>query len=309
MGGVLTGFGIIAVVILAGYLLARSGVAGPQGQFVLNRVAFFVATPALLFYTLAHAEIATMFSSRLPLAAMTAFGAAGLFLLLAPLVRRGKKRTVPEQALGALSASLLNANNIGLPVALYVFGDYAEVVPVLLFQLLILNPIVLIVLDLGTSGRVTLRGILSQPFRNPMVIASALGVLVAVSGITIPEAVFEPFHIIGGAAIPMILIAFGMSLHGSKPLAAGEHTGEIILASLIKVAVMPALALGFGVLVLGISGPELTAAVMISALPTAQNVYNFASRYNVGMVASRDTVLLTTVLAVPALSLIAALMM
>ncbi|RLP74541.1 AEC family transporter [Mycetocola tolaasinivorans] len=309
MGGVLTGFGIIAVVIFAGYLLARSGAAGPQGQFVLNRVAFFVATPALLFYTLAHAEIATMFSSRLPLAALSAFGAAAIYLLLSPLVRRGRTRTTPELALGALGASLLNANNIGLPVALYVFGNYAEVVPVLLFQLLILNPIILIVLDLGTSGKVTLGRVLSQPFRNPMVIASMLGVLVAVSGIKIPDAVYEPFHIIGGAAIPMILIAFGMSLHGSKPLAGGEHTGEIILASLIKVAVMPALALGIGSLVLGIEGPELAAAVMIAALPTAQNVYNFASRYNVGLVAARDTVLLTTVLAVPALSLIAALMM
>lgn len=310
MDGVLTGFGIIAAIIVAGYFLERSAVAGPQAQFALNRVAFFVATPCLLFYTLAHSEIAALFSSRLPLAALSAFSAALVFIVLSRLfLRRARPRTAAEMTIGALSASLLNANNIGLPVAIYVFGDYTEVVPVLLFQLLIMNPIALSILDFSTAKKVTLGSILSQPIRNPMVIASAIGVLVAVSGVHIPDAVFEPFHIIGGAAIPMILLAFGMSLHGSKPLRGGPDTGDIWLASLIKVAVMPALAYLFGVYLLGLEGPTLTAAVMVSALPTAQNVYNFASRYNVALVMSRDTVLLTTVLSIPALSLIAVLMM
>jgi predicted permease len=46
----------------------------------------------------------------------------------------------------------------------------------------------------------------------------------------------------------------------------------------------------------------------MSALPTAQNVYNFAARYQRGVVVSRDTVLVTTIASVPALLLIAALL-
>jgi malonate transporter len=48
MGGVLIGFAIIGFVILVGYVIERAGIAGPEGGRVLNRVAFFVATPAFL---------------------------------------------------------------------------------------------------------------------------------------------------------------------------------------------------------------------------------------------------------------------
>ena len=48
--------------------------------------------------------------------------------------------------------------------------------------------------------------------------------------------------------------------------------------------------------------------VTVSALPTAQNIFNFASRYDRGVVVARDTVLITTIAAIPALVIIAALL-
>ena len=63
-----------------------------------------------------------------------------------------------------------------------------------------------------------------------------------------------------------------------------------------------------GSLVFGLHGHALFAVVALAALPTAQNVYNFAARYERGIPIARDTVLLTTLLAVPALLLIAALL-
>ena len=47
---------------------------------------------------------------------------------------------------------------------------------------------------------------------------------------------------------------------------------------------------------------------VIAALPTAQNVFTHAVRYNQGVVLARDAIFLSTVLAVPALILIAALL-
>jgi predicted permease len=45
--------------------------------------------------------------------------------------------------------------------------------------------------------------------------------------------------------------------------------------------------------------------VALGALPTAQNVFNFASRYQRGEALARDTVLVTTIAAIPALLIIA----
>jgi predicted permease len=119
--------------------------------------------------------------------------------------------------------------------------------------------------------------------------------------------IVQPLTILGGAAVPMVLLAFGMSLRGTPPLKAGEHRGEVIVASAIKGVVMPAIAFLLGRFVFGLAGQELFAVVAIAALPSAQNVFNYAARYRVGETIARDTVLLTTLLAVPVLLATAAL--
>jgi malonate transporter len=304
MGGVLIGFAIIGFVILVGYVIERAGIAGPEGGRVLNRVAFFVATPALLFTVLVHADVRVFFSPFL--ATVLVSVACGVVLYVA--VSLAFFRTpLAETTLGAAASTYVNANNIGLPVAIYVLGSAQYVAPVLLLQLLVLAPLTLTILDVSTRGRVSLRSIVTQPLRNPMIIAS-VAVLIAVLGIQVPAPVLAPLGILGGAAIPMVLLAFGMSLHGQRLLKAGSGRKRVAVASAIKVAAMPLIAYLVGRFVFGLAGPELFAVVTVSALPTAQNIYNFSARYNRGTVVARDTVLVTTIASIPALLVIAALL-
>jgi len=283
----------------------RTGVAGESAGRVLNRIAFFVATPALLFTVLAHADVQVLFSAFLATVLCSVVVGMLVYLLLARLFFHAP---VAETVLGITSATYVNANNIGLPVAIYVLGSAQYVAPVLLLQLLVLAPITLTILDASTRGRVSVRGILTQPLRNPMIIASVLGVLVAASGIPVPDAVIAPLEIIGGAAIPLVLMSFGMSLHGQRLLKAGTGRKQVAVATLIKVVLMPVIAYLFGRFVFGLAGAELFAVVTVSALPTAQNIFNFASRYGRAEVVTRDTVLVTTIAAIPALVIVAALL-
>jgi malonate transporter len=305
VGGVLVGFSIIGFVILVGYVVERSGVAGESAGRVLNRIAFFVATPALLFTVLAHSDVRVLFSAFLATVLCSVVAGMLLYVLLARLFFRAP---LPETVLGATSATYVNANNIGLPVAIYVLGSAQYVAPVLLLQLLVLAPITLGILDASTRGRVSVRGILTQPLRNPMIIASVLGVIVAIVDMPVPTAVMAPLDIIGGAAIPLVLMSFGMSLHGQRLFRAGTGRKQVAAATLIKVALMPVIAYLIGRFGFGLSGAELFAVVTVSALPTAQNIFNFASRYDRAVVVTRDTVLLTTIAAVPALVIVAALL-
>lgn len=305
MGGVLIGFAIIGFVILVGYVIERTGIAGAGAGRVLNRITFFVATPALLFTVLVHADVRVFFSTFLA----TVLCSVALGVILYVAVAQVFLRTpVAETTLGATASTYVNANNIGLPVAIYVLGSAQYVAPVLLLQLLVLAPLTLTILDVSTRGHVSLRSIVTQPLRNPMIIASVVAVLIATLGITVPAPVLAPLEILGGAAIPMVLMAFGMSLHGQRLLKAGSGRKQVAVASLIKVAVMPVIAYVFGRFVFGLAGSELFAVVTVSALPTAQNIYNFSARYNRGTVVARDTVLVTTVASIPALLVIAALL-
>ena len=301
----LTGFAIIGVVILAGYVIGRTGIGGPGAGFVLNRVAFFVATPALLFTIMAHADIGILASPFFRVSVLAIVTAAVLYLAVGVFVLHQK---LPELTLATASSSYVNANNIGLPVAIYVLGDPVYVAPVLLIQLLFMAPTALALLDISVTGNASFRSIITQPVRNPMIIASLLGVLVSLFGIPLPDAVLAPLDLIGQAAIPMVLMAFGISLHGQKPLRAGSGRKQVLTASFIKVVLMPVAAYLLGEFVFHLPPDDLFAAVAVAALPTAQNIYNFSARYERGEVPARDTVLLTTVASVPAMFLIAALL-
>lgn len=296
MLGVFTGFGIIAVIIAAGYLIARFNVAGPSPEIALSRVAFFVATPALLFTVLARSDVQVLFSGYLLVAAISAIGTSLVFLLLSRLFFR---MSAGDTIIGTSAAGYVNSNNIGLPVAIYVIGSPEFVAPVLLLQLIVLSPIILGLLDTVSSGAVSLRRILTQPVRNPMIIASALGLAVAILGIPIPEAVMEPFDIVGGAAIPMVLMVFGMSLRGRPPLVdAGSRLASIVAIGLKSVG-MPAVAFVLGEFVFALPPDQVLAATVMAALPTAQNIHQFAMRYERGTAIARDVVLLSTLVSMP----------
>ena len=299
MLGVLAGFFVVWSIILVGMFVGRRNVLGENARSVLSALTFFVASPALLFETLSKAKLHDVFAAPLLVTAAGAMVTAAIFFVI---VRFLLKRTVPESLMSSMSASLANSANLGIPIAVYVLGDAGYVAPLLIFQLAFFTPLFLMALDATTSShRTTPAGFALMILKNPMIVGSALGLVVAGTGWQVPELVMQPIHLIGGAAIPAMLIAFGMSLNGSRPLqAAAGRRIDTLLASAFKLVVHPAIAYLVARLI-GMEGQALFAVVVTSALPTAQNVFVAASRYRTGITVAKDTVLITTVVAVPAM--------
>ncbi|MDQ0120034.1 putative permease [Pseudarthrobacter defluvii] len=287
-------------IILVGWFVGRQRILGDNARPVLSGLTFFVASPALLFETLSKARLQEVFAEPLLVTAVAAITTAAIFFALA---RFWLKRALPESLMSAMSASLANSANLGIPIAVYVLGDASYVAPLLIFQLAFFTPMFLMILDSSTSThRTTPLGFFLMILRNPMIVGSGLGLLVAGTGFQVPALVMEPIHLIGGAAIPAMLIAFGMSLNGTRPLQASSgRRVDTLLASGFKLVVQPALAYVFARFALGMEGHALFAVVVTSSLPTAQNVFVAASRYQTGLTVAKDTVLITTVVAVPAM--------
>ncbi|KRE68199.1 AEC family transporter [Arthrobacter sp. FX8] len=300
MLGVLAGFFVVWCIILVGWFVGRRRILGDNARPVLSGLTFFVASPALLFETLSKARLQEVFAEPLLVTAAAAITTAAIFFAVA---RLWLKRALPESLMSAMSASLANSANLGIPIAVYVLGDASYVAPLLIFQLAFFTPMFLMILDSSTSThRTTALGFFLMILRNPMIVGSGLGLLVAGTGFQVPALVMEPIHLIGGAAIPAMLIAFGMSLNGTRPLqASAGRRVDTLLASGFKLVVQPALAYVFARFALGMDGHALFAVVVTSALPTAQNVFVAASRYQTGLTVAKDTVLITTVVAVPAM--------
>ncbi|MEU1042377.1 AEC family transporter [Streptomyces sp. NPDC005551] len=305
MRGVLTGFGVIAVVIAVGYVIGRRGHLGESGREVLTKLAFHVASPALLFTTLAGADLSVVFSSRLLVTAMSTAVAAGVFVAVGVVRRWGVGRTT----IGALCSSYVNSGNLGIPIAVYVLGDASLVAPVLLFQLIGVTPVALTVLDLaGRDAKGPWWQRLVTPLRNPVAAGSLAGVAVSASGLRVPGPVLDPLTLIGNMSVPAVLLAFGISLCGSTLPGRGPDRHPVLLSVALKSLGQPLVAWALAAGVFGLTGAPLLDVVVTSALPAAQNLFTYASRYGTGEVLARESILLSTVLSVPVLVVVAALL-
>jgi malonate transporter and related proteins len=306
VAGILEGFAVIVVVIAVGYLLARRGTLTPQSQRVLSEVVFYVGAPALLFLTLAESDVGAVVSSGLVVTAVSSAVAGMAYVVVAGGIWH---RSAADTTIGAIASSYVNAGNLGIPIAVYVLGNAEYVAPVMLWQLVVIAPIAFAVLDAAAVGRrPPLIRVVSRPFRNPVTVSSGLGLLFAVMGWRLPEVLARPIELIGGMSVPAALLAFGVSLHGAPIPGSESNRRDVGLVALLKNIVDPLVAYAIGRFALHLDDTLVLAVTVTNALPTAQNVFVYAVRYDRAIPLARDAVAVTTLLSIPVMIVITSLL-
>ena len=309
MGAVVAGFVTIVSIIGLGVLLAHLKILDVSAQLMLTRLTFYVAGPALMVTVLGGTDVSRLFSANLLASISGVVLSAAIYVCLARLRWR---RSAGDTVIGAFASCYVNAGNLGLPIAAYVLRDASQVVPMLITQLVLLQPLGLAVLDvISRSGepepprgrRWLIR--LGQPVSNPLLIGSLIGLLLSVLNVELPAPVHDPLALVGGMAVPAMLLAYGVSLRTGPLPGAGEPAGQIAVIVLLKLVVQPLTAYLLARYVLGLQSVELLAVTVVAALPTAQNVFTFAVRYGQGEVLARDAIFVTTLGSVPVLLFIA----
>ena len=319
MADVVAGLAVFGVVIAVGWLLVRTRAVPADADGVLTRVCFFAATPALLVTTLSRADLTAVLSRSTAVAVAAELAAIVSAWCLHRLVLR---RPTAEATIGALASGYVNAANLGIPVAVLVLGDAATIAPILLLQLLVLTPVTFTVLDAVTRrGNPSRLATLTVPLRNPLLWGVVAGTAANLGGVNLEEWCgghpAQGLEMLGRVAVPLMMLALGMSLAGAPrplrkpapdaPVRGAGSRSALWLAVGWKIAVMPGLAVVVG-LAAGLRGAQLLIPVVTAALPTAQNVFMYASRYGAAKDLARDAVLLTTAGFVPVILLAAVIL-
>lgn len=301
----LTAFTVVGVAIVVGWIIARIDLLGPHARHVLSKLTFFVLSPFLLFAVLAQADVTVLFSALLPVSAIAALVMFAIYTLIA---RVWWRRSVGDTLIGALAAGQVNSNNIGIPLSLYMLGSAAYPAPVILLQLLVFTPVSMALFEAITTGQRRLGAIAVRALTNPIVVGSVLGTIVSLSGWDMPHIIIDPIQLIADACIPVLLISYGMSLYGQRVLAPSGRRRDVLLASALKLIVMPLVAWFVAAIVFRLDAGDVLIVTVLAALPTAQNVFNYAQRYDLAETIARDSVLITTVGCVPVLLLVTTLL-
>ncbi len=209
-------FLIIAIGYFAVYrnIVPQTVVRG-MGAFVLN-----FALPCLLIRALAQRDLTEVIEPVYLLAygggslLVFAFG-FGYALLIA-------RKSQPNATLQGMGMSFSNSGFVGYPIVSQLLGPTAEVALALclLIENLIMIPMALVLGDSARGNGQTLRQVLTKAFinlgKNPIVLGILAGLVISLSGFTLPSPIFKAVDMLASASAPVALFVIGGGLVGLK---------------------------------------------------------------------------------------------
>ena len=305
--GLIAAFGPIWILTAAGYLARRLGLFSGDAALALSQFVFHLAIPADLFLTLARTPL-----SGYAVAPIGAFAVSTVLIIGVGWFVAGRffGRKPGERAIWGMAAGYVNSANLGIPIAMQVLGNVSFIIEVLLLQTLVVTPVILIVLDRydDSAGGSRFRRLASLPVRNPVILASALGVTAAATGFHPPQLVGATLTLLGGAAVPTALIALGASLYRPAVTEDQPAIAELSLITVAKLVVQPIVGYLVGAFVFRLSPQDLLAVTVCAGLPTAQNTFVYAQRYRTAEALASRSVLVTTTLSLATVLVMTALL-
>lgn len=298
MGQAFSGLSALIFIGFIGYVLARQGILTREADRMLQQVAFYVASPALMLAIIADSDLSVLLSLGTAVFLAAAATTTIIFTIGAVLILKVDRT---EGVMVGATTGWVNANNIGVPVAVYILADVDYIAAIVVLQLVAFAPLVVAALHLASGGN-NLGSILGRTLATPLIGATALGVVISLTGWQIPQLVFVPVEILSGAAIPIMLLALGAGLHGMRVFRFEPGTSRIIVSSVLaKGVLMPTVAWILAAFVFRLDQNSVFVLTALSALPAAQNTYNLAVTFKVAESTVREILVYSTIVFFPVL--------
>lgn len=280
--------------ILLGWICGKRGLLSATATDALNRFVVYLALPALLFVAMARADLDAM--AELGFVASFVLGTVTTTFIYLWISRRQRLASIPRMING-MSVSYANAGFMGIPLILLVFGDKALPIAIIGAVLTVAvqfgYTIVVIEIQRARGGSLlpALKKVSLSLVKNPILVATLLGILSSALNIAWPAAIISGIDLLGNAATPCALLTIGLFLAQTTVPSGSAHVMQIVA---LKLFVHP---LVVGILAIGVFDLDplwAWCAILATALPVGTGPFMLATMYQQDAAISARAILIST---------------
>ncbi len=261
------------LMMATGYLTRALGVLDREDTPKINRIAFRVFLPCLLFYNIYCSDLSSAVRPRL-----IAFAVVGVLAVFACAVLAVLQLEPENDRRGVLIQGIFRSNFVimGLPIAeALVGGEKLGPIAILIAIVVpLFNFLAVVALEVFRGGRPKLGEVVVQILKNPLIVSSVIGIAFLLLRIRLPHAIEQAVSGLGSVATPLQLFLLGafFRFDGLR-----RYRRMLTAVTLVKLVVTPAVMLSAAAL-LGFRGVEFVALIGIFASPTAVNSFTMVQQ-------------------------------
>ncbi len=247
----------------------------------VTRLAMTVSVPCLIFTSLMRTDIDPTALATLSIASLATYAVVIIYsFTLTSLVGLENRTYLPALVFG-------NTGNLGLPLALFAFGQVGLGYAVVVFAVMAILSFTFGVWIVSGGGSPL------KVIREPIVAATILGALFMVQGWQTPKAITNTLELVGQMAIPIMLITLGVAVARLKP----GRLGQSFWLSIAKAIICTGSAWFIGRW-MQLAPVPLAVLIMQVSTPVAVTSYMLAEKYGADSDAVAGLVVVSTVLSV-----------
>lgn len=284
------------ILIAIGFICGKTKMLSDKPVKAITDIVLYIVSPCVIVENFIRPFDPAMLGGLLSVAA-AAFAIHAVTIVVAMLVFHDKK---PErERVYRFALIFSNCGYMSLPMQQALLGSdgvFFGAVYIVVFNVVMWTFGVW--LSSGSGKNISAKKILL----NPCIIGMAVGLLIFLLSVPMPEIITKPIGFIANLNTPLPMMVVGYYLSKSK-ISEAFKNGKGFVCILFRLVVIPVLAFG-GMMLCGMRGAALLACVIAASAPAAAATTMFAAKFDNDAELSVNLVTLSTLLSVITMPLI-----
>ena len=284
----------LLLIILAGFVSGKARLFDDVGRKALAKFVFYIATSALIISAITSIQLSYL--HKFPRFVFANTFIVILTFIATYIVLRMMKVSYKTGASVLYAGNVANNIYLGLPLIRALYGSQGLIYAIafLAIPMTITDIVDFYILSRWRKGKVSLKLILNDFIKNPVVASTLIGIVLLLLRVNLPAEIKDSLNYLGVSATGLALFAMGVFLS----LSSWKHFNHRVslATTVVKLAAAPALAYFLARYLFSLQGIPLFVSVMMAALPSAIFCMIVASEYDFDERNTADAIMLSTVL-------------